>query len=66
MKASKQDFKNLRSGQTLTVACLDAAELDSAYQTALQARKELGLTREGMRVTRRAKAMKIEVERMTD
>ena len=28
-------------GQILTVACADTAELDSVYQTALQARKEI-------------------------
>lgn len=63
MRVSKQDFKKLRPGQILTAVCLNAAELDSAYQTALKARKELGLNKADMRVTRLAKEMKVEVER---
>lgn len=64
MRVCKQDYKNLRPGQILTVTCPNAAELDSTYQTALKARKELGFNKDDMRVTRLAKEMKVEVERI--
>lgn len=41
MKLTKEQVKRMLPGQILTVACTDASELDSAYQTALQARKEI-------------------------
>lgn len=41
MKLTKEQVRKMLPGQILTVACADTAELDSAYQTALQARKEI-------------------------
>ena len=62
MRVSKEYIKNLLPGLMLTVTCPNAAELDSAYQTALKARKEMGLDKDTMRITRLAKEMKVEVE----
>ena len=64
MRVSKEYIKNLLPGLMLTVACSNAAELDSTYQTALKARKEMGLDKDTMRITRLAKEMKVEVERL--
>ena len=41
MKLTKDQVKKMLPGQILTVACNDTAELDSTYQVALQARKEI-------------------------
>ena len=41
MKLTKEQVKKMLPGQTLTITCDNTAELDSAYQTALQARKEV-------------------------
>ena len=41
MKLTKEQVKRMLPGQTLVVDCTDTAELDSVYQTALQARKEI-------------------------
>lgn len=41
MKLTKEQIKRMLPGQTLSVHCSNTAELDSAYQTALQARKEI-------------------------
>lgn len=41
MKLTKEQVKRMLPGQTLAIVCTDTAELDSTYQTALQARKEI-------------------------
>lgn len=41
MKLTKEQVKKMLPGQTLAIACADTPELDSTYQTALQARKEI-------------------------
>lgn len=41
MKLTKEQVKKMLPGQTLAIACTNAAELDSTYQVALQARKEI-------------------------
>ena len=41
MKLTKELVKKMLPGQTLAIACSDTAELDSTYQVALQARKEI-------------------------
>lgn len=41
MKLKKEQVKKMLPGQTLAIACADTLELDSVYQTALQARKEV-------------------------
>lgn len=62
MRVTKEYIKNLLPGLVLTINCPNAAELDSAYQTALKARKEMGMDKDSMRITRLAKEMKVEVE----
>ena len=41
MKLSKNQIKKMSPGQVLTVVCDNIPELDSVYQVALQARKEI-------------------------
>lgn len=41
MKLTKEQVKKMLPGQTLAIACSNTAELDSTYQVALQARKEI-------------------------
>lgn len=41
MKLTKEQVKKMLPGQTLAIACANTAELDSTYQVALQARKEI-------------------------
>lgn len=41
MRLTKEQVKKMLPGQTLSVHCKDTAELDSTYQVALQARKEI-------------------------
>ncbi len=41
MKLTKEQVKKMLPGQTLSIACANTAELDSTYQVALQARKEI-------------------------
>lgn len=41
MKLTKEQVKRMLPGQVLSIECADTAELDSTYQTALQARKEI-------------------------
>lgn len=64
MKIGKEYLKGLPVGSTLTLRCDTASEMDSAYQTALTARKDLGLDKTSMRISRFAKEMKLEVERI--
>ena len=66
MRIAKDYIKNLPEGGTLSVVFGTAPEIDNAYQTALTARKELGLDRRGMRISRYAKEMRIEIERYRD
>lgn len=63
MRIAKDYIKNLPEGGTLSVVFGTLPEIDNAYQTALTARKELGLDRRGMRISRFAKQMRIEIER---
>lgn len=41
MKLTKEQVKRMLPGQTLSIHCSNTAELDSTYQVALQARKEI-------------------------
>ena len=66
MRIPKDYIKNLPEGCVLTGHCTTAQEIDNAYQTALTARKELGLDKDRMRISRYAKEMKVEIERYRD
>lgn len=59
---SKEQVKELKPGQTLVIECVDAAELKSSWQTAYQARKELGYDKKTMRISQSYVSMKVEVE----
>ena len=63
MIVEREYLRKTPVGVTVTINCPNAAELDSTYQTALKARKELGLDKDSMRITRLAKEMVVEVER---
>ena len=65
MIVKKEWLKETPPRVKVTVYCPNTAELDNAYQTALKSRKELGLDKNSMRVTRLAKEMVVEVERKT-
>lgn len=63
MKVTKEYIKTLPEGGRLIFCFEDMANMDSAYQTSLTARRELGLDKNSMRISRYAKEMKIEIER---
>lgn len=41
MRLTKENIKKMLPGQTLTVACSNTPELQSAYETAKQTRREM-------------------------
>lgn len=59
---TKDFIRNMRLGTTATVRCSDAADMDSTYQTALQVRKELGITSDIMGITRKAKELTVIID----
>lgn len=59
---TKDFIRNMRWGTTATVRCSDAADMDSTYQTALQVRKELGITSDIMGITRKAKELTVIID----
>lgn len=58
MRLTKEQVKRMLPGQSMSIQCDNAAELDSVYQTALQARKESGV---GYGISRSAKTMTVEI-----
>ena len=64
MRLTKENIKKMLPGQILTVVCHGSAELDSAIQTAHQARKELGLTDEELPISRSGKTETVIIRRM--
>lgn len=49
---TRDTIRNLKPGYKLTIECSGAADLDSTYQTAYQVRKELGLSKDAMSISR--------------
>ncbi|MDE5886479.1 MAG: hypothetical protein K2H46_02705 [Muribaculaceae bacterium] len=49
---TRDAIRNLRPGNRLEVRCEDAADLDSSYQTIYQMRKEMGLSKDIMPISR--------------
>ncbi|MDE6649650.1 MAG: hypothetical protein K2K45_06950 [Muribaculaceae bacterium] len=49
---TRESIRNLLPGQKLTIECSGTADLDSTYQTAWQVRKELGLSKDVMPISR--------------
>lgn len=64
MLIGKDLIKNLRPGSKLTLRCKDLPEYNSSYQTAWQARVDLGLSKEDLRISKDSKNLVIEVERI--
>ena len=63
MILTKDLVKKLLPGNVLTVPCENVAELDSAYQTALTARKEMGMTANELYINRSGKSMSVTITR---
>lgn len=49
---TRDAIRNLRPGNRLEVRCKDAADLDSTYQTIYQMRREMGLSKDIMPISR--------------
>ncbi|MDE6338545.1 MAG: hypothetical protein K2K97_02010, partial [Muribaculaceae bacterium] len=62
MDWTKEQVKEVKPCQTLVIECGDAAELNSSWQTAYQARRELGYDKTTMRISQSYVSMKVEVE----
>lgn len=63
MVLTKKEVKNLNPGRSLVIQCENVLRLDSTYQTALQARKEMGLTSDELSINRSGKTMSVTVTR---
>ncbi len=65
MKLTKDNVRKLLPGQVLTVVCDDAAEIETVYQTAIQARREPGIDAHGaIEITRSNRTMTVVIRRM--
>lgn len=49
---TRDTIRNLKPGYKLAIECSGSADLDSTYQTAYQVRKELGIPRDVMVISR--------------
>lgn len=58
-KLTKEQVKRMLPGQMLSVGCNNTAELDSVYQTALQARKEM--SEHNVAISRSNKTMNVTI-----
>lgn len=63
MGLTKKEVMDLAPGRALVIQCENVLQLDSAYQTALQARKGMGLTKDELEVNRSGKTMSVTVTR---
>lgn len=57
MKLSKYTIETMLPGQTLQIVCEDPAELDSATQLAYKTRREMGLAKSQLGISRSAVTM---------
>lgn len=64
MLIGKEMVKSLKPGSTLTLRCKDLPEYNSSYQTAWQARQELGLGKDDLAIRKDSKGLRIEIERL--
>lgn len=66
-KLTRQEVRDLKPGEAIKVLCNNACELDSAYQTAHQIRRELTeagtLHGDGLFISRSAREMFVRVQR---
>lgn len=63
MGLTKKEVEDLAPGRSLVISCDNVLKLDSTYQTALQARKKMGLTKDELEVNRSGKTMSVTVTR---
>lgn len=66
MGLTKKEVMDLAPGRALVIQCENVLQLDSAYQTALQARKGMGLTANELAVKRSGKTMSVTVARKAE
>lgn len=59
---TRDAIRNLKPGNRLEIQCESAADLDSTYQTVYQMRKEMGLNKEVMPISRLGAKMMVIVE----
>lgn len=59
MKLTKEQVSKLLPGQTLTIACTDTPELNSAYEIAKRTRREMGISAEDMPISCSGKTMTV-------
>lgn len=64
MLIGKDLIKNLRPGSTLTLHCKDLPEYNSSYQTAWQARVDLGLKSDDLKISKDSRTLVIQIERI--
>lgn len=64
MKLTKEQVEKLLPGQTLTVVCTDAPELNSAYEIAKRTRREMGVSAEDFPIACSAKTMTVTLRRI--
>lgn len=64
MKLTKEQVEKMLPGQTLTVVCNDAPELNSAYETAKRTRREMGIDAEYFPINCSAKTMTVTLRRI--
>lgn len=65
MKLTLDQVRKLEPGKPLVIICDNAAELDSATQTAYKARRELNLTNEELAITRSVTTLTLIVKRIS-
>lgn len=49
---TRDAIRNLKPGNRLEIQCENAADLDSTYQTVYQMRREMGLSKDTMPISR--------------
>ncbi len=59
---TRDTIRNLRPGNRLVIQCDGAADLDSSYMTAYQIRRELGLDKATMAISRSVTTNTVVVE----
>ena len=64
MLIGKETVKNLKPGSVLTLHCKDLPEYNSSYQTAWQARIDMGLDKEDLKINRNSKELVVRIERI--
>lgn len=64
MKLTKEQVEKMLPGQTLTIVCNDASELNSSYEIAKRTRREGGIRTDGLYISCSTKTMTVVLRRM--